>query len=198
MINCGDRPMGPAVDVRISVNGHDIQNDKINRFVGFRIGAREGSLTYNENGRLDTFCLACISNYEIFWEMARSGKSVLFEMPDGMQTEFSLDGTSKVLPKKSCVSEVELAMHPPIGSAETSVSANHWKRGSENGGMLDSGIPLTVQSIHGSTGIARRHYSPVFRYPSGISSPSLGGSPPVLAISFSNLTESAQAARDAK
>ena len=92
-IDCGDRPMGPAVDVRISVNGQDIQDDKSNRFVGFRIGAREGSLTYNESGRLNTFCVACISNYELFWQMLKNGKSVVFQLSNGRNAEFSLSIT---------------------------------------------------------------------------------------------------------
>ena len=96
-IDCGDRPMGPAVDVRISVNGQDIQDDKSNRFVGFRIGAREGSLTYNESGRLNTFCVACISNYELFWQMLKNGKSVVFQLSNGRNAEFSL----RVCPESS-------------------------------------------------------------------------------------------------
>jgi hypothetical protein len=109
-IDCGEKPYGPAADLRITVGGRDFNDGKTNRFIKFRAGGREGSPTYNEDGRLNTFCTACVSNYTFFWQALRSGKSVVFEAPDGRRAEFSLRGSTMALPEAKCVTEVELQM----------------------------------------------------------------------------------------
>jgi hypothetical protein len=108
IIDCGESPNGPPVGIRITASGRDFNDGRTNRFINFQVGNRKGSLTYKEDGRLATVCVVCVANYGYFWQLARSGKSVVFEAPDGRRVEFSLEGSAKALPKRPCLTEVEL------------------------------------------------------------------------------------------
>lgn len=102
-ISCGEKSLGPPVDVIIILGDLDFPNEKSGLFVGFRVGQNEGSLTFNDNGKLNTFCTSCISNFELFWRALRSGNAIEFSTPDGMKTTFSLNGSTKAIPQQQCV-----------------------------------------------------------------------------------------------
>jgi hypothetical protein len=118
MIDCGEPPYGPSVDVRIRSGADDFNDGKENSSITFRVGNREGSLISDKDGRLNTSCTACISNYELFWQVLRSGAAIEFERPDGRQVEFLLRGSTKAFPEKQCVSQVELEMLSAQNSAK--------------------------------------------------------------------------------
>jgi hypothetical protein len=98
MIDCGEPPYGPSVDLRISSGTRDFNDGNKNSFIKFRVGNREGSLNYDKEGRLNTS----------FWQALRSGDVIEFQAPDGRRVQFSLRGSKKALPRKQCISQVEL------------------------------------------------------------------------------------------
>ena len=107
-ISCGDKTSGPAVNIDLTLNGLDFPNNKSSKFIDFRVGENSGSLTFGEDGKLNTSCTACLSNYELFWRALRSGNTIEFETRDGAKTEFSLKGSTKAIPQEQCVTQIEL------------------------------------------------------------------------------------------
>lgn len=104
MLTC-DPYKGPSEVIVIKGDGPPASST-----VEAEVDGRIFQLQIGSDSRLNTECIACASNFEALWVAIRKGQSLRVRFADKRSAMFSLKGTSNVLPKDACKTQLELSM----------------------------------------------------------------------------------------
>ncbi len=100
-ISDGSNGIDEKVQIFLAIDGEGVRP---NGEITFSVDSVSIRMTADDGGSIATACHACAKNFDALWSLLRDGQTLRVSY-DGRSADFTLRGTSKILPKNPPVAD---------------------------------------------------------------------------------------------